>query len=65
MDKQTKPKCKLSGSDGNIFALTGKAARVLKTNGQQEKAKEMAGRIFASGSYYEALSIIEEYVDVS
>lgn len=30
-----------------------------------DQAKEMSDRVFASGSYYEALNIIGEYVNVT
>ena len=65
MATQTRPKCKLVGTDGNIFALTGKASRTLKDVGQRKKATEMTNRVFASTSYHEALGIIQEYVEVS
>ena len=58
-----KPKCRLVGSDGNIFNLLGIASRALKQNGMADKAKEMQERVTSSGSYYEALGIITEYVD--
>ena len=58
-----KPKCKLVGSDGNIFNILGIAGRVLKANGMREEADEMYRRVTSSGSYYEALGIICEYVD--
>ena len=62
MDKK-KPKCKLIGSDGNIFNILGIAGRALKDNGMREEAEEMYARVTSSGSYYEALGIITEYVD--
>jgi hypothetical protein len=62
---ETKPKVKLVGTDGNIFALTGKCSQALRSAGQSEKAKEMAGKVFASKSYHEALAILCEYVEVS
>ena len=61
--ERKKPRCKLVGSDGNIFALLGVASSALKRNGQREDAENMRERVFASGSYYEALGIITEYVD--
>ena len=59
-----KPKCKLIGEDGNIFNLIAIASRVLRQNKMSDKATEMQNRIYASGSYDEALAIIQEYVDV-
>lgn len=60
-----KPDCALIGQDGNIFNLVGIASRTLKENGMKDQAKEMADRVFASGSYYEALNIIGEYVNIT
>ncbi|SDB40863.1 Pentapeptide repeat-containing protein [Ruminococcaceae bacterium FB2012] len=61
--ERKKPRCKLVGSDGNIFALLGVASSALKKNGQREDAENMRERVYASQSYYEALGIITEYVD--
>lgn len=58
-----KPKCKLIGTDGNIFALMGQASSALKAAGMRAEAREMCGRIFGAGGYDEALGIIAEYVD--
>ena len=60
-----KPKCKLSGENGNIFNLLALAGKALKKAGLKEQAAEMGERAWASGSYDEALAIIQEYVDVS
>lgn len=60
-----KPKCPLIGQNGNIFNLMGIASKMLKKNGMADEAKEMCGRITASGSYDEALSIIDEYVEIT
>lgn len=60
-----KPDCPLIRQDGNIFNLIGIASRTLKQNGMAEQAKEMANRIYACGSYGEALCIIGEYVNIT
>ena len=57
------PKMKLIGQDGNIFAIMGRASRLLKRSGQGEKAKEMRNRVMASKSYNAALAIVSEYVE--
>lgn len=59
-----KPDCALIGQDGNVFNLVVIARRTLKEYGRTEQASEMADRVFASGSYSEALSIISEYVNI-
>ena len=60
-----KPDCPLIGADGNIFNLLGIASRTLREHGLKEQAKEMSDRVFASGSYGEALCIIGEYVNIT
>lgn len=60
-----KPKCPLIGQNGNIFNLMGIASRTLKRNGMSNESKEMCSRITSSGSYDEALSIIDEYVEIT
>lgn len=59
-----RPDCPLIGEDGNIFNLVGIASRTLKEAGQPDQAQEMAQRVFASGSYEEALGILGEYVNI-
>lgn len=60
--KPVLPHINLAGPDGNIYAVLGKAGQTLKKAGQGEKVSEMNQRVFASGSYGEALGIISEYV---
>ena len=60
-----KPKCPLIGQTGHIFNLMGLASRTLKRNGMSNESKEMCSRITSSGSYDEALSIIDEYVEIT
>lgn len=60
-----KPKCSLIGQNGNVFNLMGIASKTLKKNGMADEAKEMCSRITSSGSYDEALSIIDEYVEIT
>lgn len=59
-----KPECALSGHDGNIFNLVGIAERTMRERGLAEQAEKMKERVFSSGSYAEALSIIGEYVSI-
>ena len=65
--KKEKPDCQLIGQDGNIFNLIGIASRTLRQNGQAEEAKEMQRRITGGDchSYYDALGIIGEYVNIT
>ncbi|TCK89047.1 hypothetical protein EDC19_2461 [Natranaerovirga hydrolytica] len=64
-DQKEKPDCALIGQNSNIFNLMGIASQTLKKNGLREQAKEMKERITISGSYDEALGIIEEYVNIT
>ncbi len=64
-NKRNKPDCPLIGQDGNVFNIIGIASRTLKENGMSEEANEMSSRVFASGNYAEALSIIGEYVNIT
>ena len=58
-----RPKMKLLGEDGNIFAIMGRASRLLKSSGQGDKAKEMRDRVMSCDSYQKALNIVSEYVE--
>jgi len=58
-----KPRVKLVGTDGNIFAILGRCKQALKNAGQPDEAEEMAQRVFKTTSYDEALAICLEYVD--
>lgn len=59
----SRPKLKLLGHDGNIFAIMGHASRLLRANGQSKEADEMIQRVHDSSSYYKTLGIISEYVE--
>ena len=59
-----RPKCKLTGADGNIYNLMRITSKTLKAAGLEKKANEMVDRILKSKSYDEALRIIMEYVEV-
>ena len=62
---EKKPKCKLSGTDGNVFALGGKVSRTLKKAGLRVEADEFQHRLFHEcHSYDEALQLMMQYVDV-
>ncbi len=63
--EQEKPDCPLIGQNGNIYNLLGIAARTLREHGRKDQAEKMTDRVFASGSYEEALCIIGEYVNIT
>ena len=60
-----KPDCPLIGQNGNIFNLMAIASRTLDENGMEAEAKEMRARIHSADSYYKALDIIGEYVNIT
>ena len=63
LNRPKKPKMQLIGQDGNIFAIMGRASRLLKNSGQGDKTKEMRDRVMSCDSYQKALNIISEYVE--
>ena len=60
---QQKPKMRLIGEDGNIFAILGRASGLLKDAGMKAQSDEMFQRVTACGDYDKALHIISEYVE--
>jgi len=62
--EQNKPKCQLVGTDGNIFALMGRASKTLKENGMKKEAVNMTNEVFNALSYEEALLIISKYIEI-
>ena len=59
----TKPRCKLVGLDGNIFAILGRVRQALRESGNLDQADEVTERVTQAESYQKALQIIMEYVD--
>ena len=60
-----KPRCKLTGTDGNVFSVIATVSRSLKRSGQEARAAEWATRAMNSRSYDAALALAFEYVEVS
>ena len=60
---QQKPQMQLLGEDSNIFAILGRASRLLNRAGMKTQGEEMFRRVTACEDYNEALNIISEYVD--
>lgn len=59
-----KPKCKLTGTDGNAFAIIANVSRCLKKAGLNELAAEFRSKALASKSYDALLVLCSDYVDV-
>lgn len=58
-----KPRMRLVGEDGNIFAILGRASGLLNDAGMKEQSDEMFRRVTACDDYAKALRIISEYVE--
>ncbi|EHJ7843766.1 helix-turn-helix transcriptional regulator [[Clostridium] innocuum] len=61
-NRNEKPYCPMIGAEGNVFYQMGLVAKTLNQEGLQDKAEEMLKRVQTSGSYEEALCIMQEYV---
>ena len=59
-----KPKCKLTGKDGNIFSLLAEANHVLLKAGMEKEAKGMQKKVYGCVSFSEALMVIGSYVEI-
>jgi hypothetical protein len=59
-----KPKCKLIGEDGNVFAIIGKVCKTLRECGLNEEAETFKKSSFECASYDEVLQLLHDYVDV-
>lgn len=59
-----KMRINLNGPDGNIYAVEGRAIQTLCEAGRSNEVDEMDRRMRESGSYYRALDIINEYVQI-
>lgn len=62
--QRQKPICKLSGTDGNVFAIIGRVREALRDAGQTDLAGEFLEKAFHANSYDEVLRLCMEYVDV-
>ncbi len=55
---------KLTGTDGNIFAVAGLTKKTLKEAGRVDLANQVVEKVFSAQSYFEALdycaSLLEE-----
>ena len=60
----SKPRCKLSGTDGNVFAIIGKVKETLAKAGLKDQEEEFKSKAFKQHSYDDVLTLCCEYVDV-
>ena len=59
-----KPMCRLSGTDGNVFAVIGTVSQALRRAKRPDKAREFQTQAMACESYDEVLELCSEYVEV-
>lgn len=55
---------KLSGTDGNVFAIMGAVSRAMKAKGHYDEAAEFQKKAFNSPSYNAVLALCTKYVNV-
>jgi len=58
-----RPRCKLVGGDGNVFAIIAAVKRALRDMGQHEAASDFVQQAFRCKSYDEVLAFLVEYVE--
>ena len=61
---KTKPTVKLTGNDGNAFAIMGNVKNTLKKNGADKEYIDQYMKDAMSGDYDHLLLVSMEYVDV-
>ena len=62
--KKRLTKCRLTGTDGNVFAVIGAVSRALSRDGKGGLYKEFVRRAMESHSYDEVIRLCFTYVDV-
>ena len=62
--KTSKPICKLTGTDGNVFAVIGNVSTALKRGGCKDTVEEFQKKAFSAQSYDEVLRLCHKYVEV-
>lgn len=60
-----KPRCRLSGTDGNVFALASRVMKTLRQANQPDAATLIQTRLFQCHSYAEVLQLFAEYVTIT
>lgn len=64
MSTPKKPVCKLTGTDGNVFALAARVIKALQKAKQEDNAAAVRAQLFTCHSYAEALQLFAEYVTI-
>lgn len=63
-DKQTGVEVRVTGLDGNVFAIMGRISRAMKKAGFVNEAKQMCKEVQHTKSYGEALITFGKYVEL-
>jgi len=61
----SKPELELTGQDGNVFSILGKAIREARRAGWSEEEIEKFRKEFMGGDYDHALQVCIDYFDVT
>jgi hypothetical protein len=64
MIENQKPKCQLTGIDGNVFNIIGVVSKTLKKAGLKDKSEEFSSKAVQQESYDAVLRLCFEYVEV-
>ena len=64
MDPVKKPKCVLSGTDGNVFSIIGHVAKSLRRAGLHDEARDFTAAAFESRSYDEVIQLAMTHCEV-
>ena len=59
-----KLRCKLVGTDGNVFSIIGKVSGTLRKAGLKDKVKEFTDKAFSAESYEAVIQLAMKYVEV-
>lgn len=59
-----KPKCRLTGTDGNVFSIISNVSKALKRAGMRDKVAEFQKKAFSSESYESVIALCSEYVEI-
>jgi len=58
-----RPRCRLVGKDGNVFAIIAAVKQALRDAGQHEAASAFVQQAFRCKSYDHVLALLVEYVE--
>lgn len=59
----TKPRCRISGTEGNVYALIGRVSDALRSADQIDRIDEFVDRSISASTYDELLGLSQDYVE--